>query len=424
MVDAAERNIPPRPQVWRKRQGLEWYPSEPQGMHVNAAHLSNVEVKPNPKPQLPTDLTLAYGRGAAPKLVRYIQNAGSDAVGSTESIMRHKAIEQSMELMHSAQDFSCLMAADIVPALNDAATKDADEKNRVAALLALCRIARERIGRESMIESNSCAALYAACADPVAAVRKGSLTTIGCFASYDEGAKALVEGKFVELLLARCRGTPDGGPPIPEIQCLAVTALGRICQVDEGRAEAIRDNGVPTALEMLLHAESREVQFQSAFALAVLTYGQAEKAVCLAGGVMPKLATMLRSPDVGDPVERHRLRTAGAAFLMSMCNGTRDESLPPPHCACKKSAVEAGLCQALMPIVAEAVGLHEAGELGRWNSELAVYATKAMSALADSPKGRSQLMATLAGLKVLAFCQVPTLCKHAEIAIERIEWVP
>ena len=73
-------------------------------MQVNGAHLTRVEVKPN--------LTLAYGRGAAVKLVRYIEHAGSDAVGSNKSILRLKAMEQSMELMHG-QDFTCLVAAGI-----------------------------------------------------------------------------------------------------------------------------------------------------------------------------------------------------------------------------------------------------------------------------------------------------------------------
>ena len=123
--------------------------------------------------------------------------------------------------MHG-QDFTCLVAAGIVPALNETATKDAQEKNRVAALVALCRLARERTGRESMLESDSCAALCGACTDSVAAVRKECLATIGHFANYDEGRKALVENKFVELLLVHCRGPPDGGPPEPEMQGLAL----------------------------------------------------------------------------------------------------------------------------------------------------------------------------------------------------------
>ena len=411
-----------RPQIWRKRQGLEWCPSEPQGMQVNGAHLTMVEVKPNPEPLFPTDLTLAYGRGAAVKLVRYIEHAGSDAVGSNKSILRLKAMEQSMELMHG-QDFTCLVAAGIVPALNETATKDAQEKNRVAALVALCRLARERTGRESMLESDSCAALCGACTDSVAAVRKECLATIGHFANYDEGRKALVENKFVELLLVHCRGPPDGGPPEPEMQGLALTALGRICQGEGGRVEAIRANAVPTVLEML-HAESVETQYQAAMALSLLTFDQAEKAECLGGGVMRKLAIMLRSDKVQDEMERRRLRTAAAALLMSMCNGTRNESLPPPHAACKAEAIEKGICQSLVSIVAEVVLLHMAGELDDRNSELGVYAAKSMTELADSPKGRKLLKAALGDLKVLAGSQVPTLCKNVQIAIERIEFVP
>ena len=109
---------------------------------------------------------------------------------------------------------------------------------------------------------------------------------------------------------------------------------------------------------------------------------------------------------------------------MSMCNGTRNESLPPPHAACKAEAIEKGICQSLGSIVAEVVLLHMAGELDDRNSELGVYAAKSMTELADSPKGRKLLKAALGDLKVLAGSQVPTLCKNVQIAIERIEFVP
>jgi len=254
-------------------------------------------------------------------------------------------------------------------------------------------------------------------------VRLACLTVVQQFASYNEGAKALVEASFVELLLARCKGTPDGGPPIPEVQAIAVTGLGRVCQTEEGCKEAIRLEAVPTALAMLMSDAGTAVQYQSAFCLAVLTYEQAEKRVALDANVMPKLVYMLGAgADKADEAMRLKLRTAAAALLMSMANGTRDAETGEN--ACKPAAVEAGACKVLVPLMREALEMQRAGELTAENSELAVYVAKCMASLADSPKGRKQLKVVLPELTALTSSSESTLGKHASIAIERITWEP
>lgn len=407
-------------QICRKRQGIEWYASEPKGLLANSAHLSNVESKPNFHTQAPTELTLAYGRGAAPKLVRCIQNAGSSAVGSDESVLRFKAIEQSLELMIGAANLACLVSAGIVPALNLAASKDLDEKIRALAHTALARLACDRSARESMLASGTCETLLATAVDPAASVRSACLGVVTQLGTYDDGRKALIAVHFVELLLARCRERHDGGPQTPEVQAAALTGLNRLCKTDDGQAEAIRMSAVPTAL-MTIASEHPEVRCQSAWCLALTTYEQTEKAVALEGGVMPKLVKMLSSDDVEETAMRQRLRIAAAAFLMSMCNGARmEEDKPHPMGV----AVDAGVCVALLPLVDEAASLHRMGEMTPEASDLAVYATKCIAALADSPKARKQLAKALPNLRELTTSTELALGKHAQIAIERITWTP
>ena len=179
-------------QVWRKRQGIEYTPAAPKGLYANSAHLARTEAKPNFEPKPPTQLNVAYGHGAAPALVRHIEGAGPQPVGSTESVLRLKAIEQALEMMHSPAELSCLLVAGIVPALNTAAANDPDEKIRLAALTALCRIAREGAGRASMLESATSSSLLTAAADSSVEVRGACLRVVHQTAAYYEGVKELV----------------------------------------------------------------------------------------------------------------------------------------------------------------------------------------------------------------------------------------
>jgi len=401
-------------QVWRKRQGLEWYPAEPKGFVSNASHISNVEAKPNFAAQGPTELSEAYGRGAAPKLVQHIEGAGADAVGSDRSTLRLKAIQQAHAMMKDAQQLSCLLTAGIVPALNVAAIKSPDEKIRQAAVEAIGRLARERAARELIVEHETCRdALLGAVTDPVREVRLSCLGVVQQLATTPLGIKALVACSFVKQLVDRCRGTPDGGPPVPEVQAIAATAMGRICQTEVGREEALSVGAVEVALKML-KSEHHEVRYQSAYCLAVLTYDQQEKAQAWADDVMEPVVQMLQSDDSG-------LQTAACALLMSMSNGTR---FPDGRNACKKAAVQAGAVEALDPLLAEACQLEAAGELNEPNSELAVYACKCMASLSDLPKARVAMEPYLTKLKTLVGSSQPILGKHAQIAIERITWTP
>ena len=397
----------------RKRQGLPYTPREPKGLASNSAHLVGVEVKPNIQPQGSAELTAAYGSGAAPKLVRHIEGSGTDAVGSDAAVKRLKALEQALDMMHGPAGLSCLLTAGIVPSLNTAAVKDPDVTIRRMALVALGRVARERTARALMLEHDSCSALLQAVADPVLDVRLACLQVVLQLAATPLGTKALVECHFVKTLVDRCRCTPDGGPPSPEVQAIAVTAMGRICQTDVGREEALGVGAVDVALKML-RSEHREVAYQAAFCLAVLTYEQQEKAQAWADDVMTPLVQMLLSGD-------HGLQTAACALLMSMSNGTRFED---GRNACKKAAVAAGATRALAPLLQQALDLEVAQELTNANAELAVYACKCMASLSDLPEARKLMKRDLPVLRSLVLSSQAVLSKHAEIAIERITWTP
>ena len=70
------------------------------------------------------------------------------------------------------------------------------------------------------------------------------------------------------------------------------------------------------------------------------------------------------------------------------------------------------------------VELEEEGQMSGATSAHTVYVVKAMTAIADHPKGRTQLQGALPDLEVLALSSEPLVQKSALLAIESITWTP
>jgi len=398
-------------QVWRKRQGIPWEAEQPKGFVSNAQHISSVGAIANFPKADPEDLTEAFGWRGTPKLVRAIEGSAS---GPEKGVVRRKAIDSCLT-MKGAANIAALLTAGVIPALNKVCSpsEEPDSGSRAAALAALERLAREFKAREEMLAHGTLMTLNGAAVDGVLEVRLGSLKVVVELARHRECMHPLVEAGFVKLLNQRCISAPDGGTPSPVLQAVAVSALSHVVQAPEGLDEAINVGAVKTTVGMLDSAE-RDVVTQSAFCVAALTHGQDEKAVALENGVMRKAVNMLNTPDAPE------LYSAAAAVLMSMCNGTRN---PDGSNACKSEAVKEGVVQALVPHLAPGIALEKAGLMDPATSALTVYITKAMSSIADAPKGRKYMKkAALADLKLLAQSSEPLVQKNALIAIERIEW--
>jgi len=349
-------------QVWRKRQGIPWNPEQPKGFASNAAHICTVGVIDNIPPAHPEALTEAFGWRAEPKLVRAI--AGTQSDGPEKSVLRAKALASSLEMMTGAAHLTQLLAAGIVPALNKCCYPDEepDPKLRSSAVGVIGRLARDGASRSAMLENDTLKALNHAATDEAPEVRGACLLVVAELARHHECMVPLVTEGMVKLLLDRCVSAPDGGPPTPTFQAMAVTALARVCQREEGLKEAIAQGGVLITVNMLEH-EARDVRLNSAFCVASLTLEQDEKAVALKAGVMRKCAVMLHEQDA-------EMQTAAAAMLMSMCNGTR---FPNGENACKPEAVKQGIVKALIPLIDPGIELLRAGQLNEATSALTTW---------------------------------------------------
>ena len=239
-------------------------------------------------------------------------------------------------------------------------------------LVAMTRLGREYKAREQMLAHGTLKALTAASSDE-ADVSGACLSVVSELVKHREFSMPLGDAGFVKLLVS----WPTAG-----MQLGSVTALGQLVAHEEKAMEAaIADGAVMTCVGLLEATESNEVRAAAGLTLSSLTYGQAEKCVALEAGVMRTCAGMLREEDEG-------LQVAAAAIAMSMCNGTRNEDGTN---ACKTTAVKEGLVKALAPLLEPEYALELTSEMDDSNSTaLPVYVMKAMSSLADAPKGRKR----------------------------------
>ena len=391
--------------VIRKRQGLPWEPEGPKGLLKNSIHLTNVSALPNFEPIPQDELRVAHGAIAYTKLVA--------DVGSPLLALRQRALAKIVEMLVAPRHIASFLNARIVPALNVAGS-DADTEVRYLTTLAFGKIAKEEKGRQELIDHDTPPVLLKLADDSELAVRSNSLDVVAILGRSADGMRALIKTGFVKVIVDRCRRAIDGGPPNPVVQIAALTALRQFCQVDAGCAEALGCEAIEATVFMLTHGND-EMRVQAAYCLAALTAEQQTKSLALKEGIMEPLVMMLH------PSMDTSVKTASAAALMSMTNGTR---FPNGENACKSAAVNAGAIDALIPLLQDGLQLEIAKKMDHTNSALTVYVFKCMSNMADAPKGRKQLQQVIGDLETLSQSSDPLVRKHALIAIERVTWKP
>ena len=397
-------------QVIRKRQGLPWAPEEPKGLAANSAHVVGVAVRAGP---FPTDeLGSAYGAREHPKLVKQVT--------SEDDALRRKALEHVCEMLRSAREIASFVPAGLVPALNTSAEHSSDAETRALATAALLPLARDLHGRGHMLEgeSSSVPVLLRLACDTEPRVRGNSLAVLIQLGKDVTGARLLISGGCIKLLVRRCVEEDE-----PQNLISVIAALRMAMDVQqEGLDEGIKEGAIATICKLLESRPSVHACEQGFYALATLTVGGPEKTAALELGIMKLMLTMVGVDADGDrefpgepPELVHRVSTAALAALMSLT--IADE--------CKMEAVRLGAVKALVPLVAPALEAELGGNLDYRNSTQFANATKCIANLAEHPLGRSKLKAAaLMDLKPLADAAEPIVQKHTAIAVEKVEWMP
>jgi len=398
--------------VIRKRQGIPYTPAQPKGLVTNGQHFVSVAVRSEP---FPTDeLAIAYSVRAYPKLV--------GQATSTDDDLRLKALARLCKMLQSVRELSSLVPAGIVKALTQTAELPHCTHSRILATEAMLPLARDYNGRSAMLEDDSdmVPTLLRLMRDAEPAVRANALAVHLQLARFPVGARALLAGGCVQLLVGRCTEEKSS-----EQLAAVLAALAMVTETDAAALkQAISSGAIETVCALvdgkyLLDQPAPAVCQHGFSLLRTLTIGTPEKQLAVSQGVLRPLIDML-SPAViytdadADEEVLHCVATQAAGALMSLT----------AHTECKGEAVRLGAIPPLLVIMQGSVNADRQQQLTYAASMLTNYASKCISNLSEDPSGRKQLQKALPNIALLSVAPEPLVSKHAELAKYQVQWQP
>ncbi|KAJ1639612.1 armadillo-type protein [Pavlovales sp. CCMP2436] len=380
--------------VIRGRQGLPYEHSLQPSFESNVEQLVAFSCKPNPQ-ELPVDaVTLAFERFTHPKLTKLIN--------ADELVHRQKALAMIDKLCCAPTEVAKFLEVGVVQALNKA-TSDSDGDVRVLASHVLLLVAREKAGRDHMLNAGTIIVLQRLLFDGEQQVRAHACQALAALCIETKMTEEVVETGTVAHLVERTKHEND------EVMPHTLYALKMCLMHMQGLTAAI-EVGAISAMASLLSSHSpavREAACQNLFCLAVPMDG---KSSCLdegsVPGLFPRLVELLLEP-------YSHVQAEAAAALMAM-----SVSIPAKH-----KAVECNACEALAKLlVSEEV-----------SAKLRTNIIKLISLLGESPKGRAALMHVVPTLEEISeqgrFAppdaeHAALLRAHAQRALAIITWTP
>ena len=396
--------------VIRKRQGLPWAPEEPKGMGVNGSHLVGVQVTGGPPPV--DELGLAYSLLGHPKLVK---QAVSD-----DEVLRQKSLQHVCEQLRYARETASFLPAGIVPALNKSAEHKTDATTRTLATAALARLSLEGNGREHMLMGGASASVPVVLrlvVDEEAAVRANALAIVTRLGKDPNGADVLMENGAAGLLVKRCTAEGEG------LLAAVLAALEAIMMTSKsGLSVAIDQGTIAILADLLSHSPSMPISEHACYCLHALCVDSPQKIAAKDAGVCKHLVQLVsRMQTVAGETEEtysaiYRVATAAAAALMVI---TIDND-------CKTEAVRVGIVKAMVPLLQMATDVEMREGLNHANSTLTANVMKCIANIAEHPLGRSQLKKLNAVMDLIPLADggEEGITKHAQIAVQKVNWKP
>lgn len=346
----------------RARQGLPHEQTLQPSFEANTQHLVAFSCKPNPE-ELPADaVTLAYERYTHPKLTKLIT--------ADELVHRQKALAMIDKLCSSPIEIAKFLEVGLVPALNKG-TENGDGTVRALASHVLVLVAREKAGRDHMLQAGSITVLQRLLSDVEDQVRAHACLAFSalCVESAHRNCEEVVAAGTVFHLVERT--AVENEAVLPH----TLFALKMCLMHPQGLVDAIA-HGAIAAMAALVNSPSPAVRQGACQSLQCLATPMNGKASCLdetaVPELLPRLVELLREPFPAVQAE-----AAGALMAVTV-------SVPAKH-----RCVACGACEELIAIVA-----HEDTE-----PKLRVNAIKAMATLAEAPKGRAALSAAVPTLQ-------------------------
>lgn len=379
--------------VIRARQGLPYEQQGEYGFEKNAQHLATFACMPNPQ-ELPEDaVTLAFERATHPKLTKLIN--------AEELVHRQKALAMIDKLVSAPIELAKFLQVGIVPALN-AGTRDADGTVRSLASHVLVVVAKDKHGRERMLQAGSIPVLQDLLADSEQVVRAHACQALSALCiDYQHACTSDVIARGTVQLLVERAGQEDE-MVLPH----ALHALKMCLLHTDGLEKAVR-HGAIDAMATLLSSGAWEVRAAACRNLFCLAVPMDGKYGCLDEGAVPGLLPRLVEL-LSDSSVEVRAEALGALSAITI-------SVPAKH-----KCIDCGAADAIPELL----------ESETSTDAVRINAVKLLASLAESPTGRAMLLRCVDVLERIEAGGFPMrnaehdklMLEQAEIAHKMLVW--
>ncbi|XP_038859465.1 radial spoke head 14 homolog [Salvelinus namaycush] len=325
----------------------------------------------------PTQAPVAFGNRALPRISLELQDP--------QLCIRQRALAALCDLVHDpkrayeAIHKGCLERLKVL-------LQDRDSSVRIKTTEVFYLLAAHNVGREAFLTWDVVAPLSDLLDEPVDACRKNMHRALKMVAEFPAGAMCMVTLGLVPRLVMKLPVEQE------EIRALILATLSYCVRVDA--LPALASDGVPMLRNQLSHP-SPDIRRAAASAMVGISVPSEGKHKVCEEGVLPILVKLLSDCDPG-------VTASAAGTIMNTAIITKG----------KYQALKAGAIPPLLELV------------GSEDRAVCANALRALTALAEAPCAREQLLEHLPLLKTRLNHPASIICRAAATAIRVISWTP
>jgi len=294
----------------------------------------------------PNEAPLAFGRRAVPKLNRELQDP--------DLVTRQKAVYSLCTIVHDPERCFEALSEGCISTLKDL-LDDKDDTVRYKSVETLNVMAQHSLCRIAFMEEGVIAAIAKLFDDEVDIVRKFAHKTIEMISEVPLGSQGLVEEDLVPALVHKLNIELD------ELKLYILDSLHFCSRIDP---ESALECGALTVLAELLFNKNTDIRYKAARGIMDVCVPLKGKQEAVKHQLLVKTLVDLLDD------ENDEVQTAAAGAIMNISITTEG----------KYAHIKAKAIPALEKLVKSE------------KSETRLYATKALTCLAEAPKGRKALM--------------------------------
>ncbi|XP_062487319.1 radial spoke head 14 homolog [Pezoporus occidentalis] len=339
--------------------------------------MAHARISANLPPNIdPTKAPIAFGRRALPKLNEELQ--------SPELLTQQRALMALCDLVHDPQKVYQALELGVLNNLKTLLVhQDSTVRQKTTEILHI--MTTHNVGRHGLIQNGVISALAELLDDPVDICRKNTHLVFEYMSKLTEGAVGILHAGLIPLLVSKLKNE------LEEIQELILGTLSNCLRVEA--SEALAADAV-TVLKEKLTCSSVAIRSKAAWVLLeISTHPEGKNEVC--EEVIPVLVSLLEDADP----EVQASATGALMFATIKPQG-------------RFSALGAEAIPPLLKLAAEEGG------------KARLSAIKALTMLAELPKGRQTLLNHLDTFQQCLKDPSKAVERAAKTAISVIQWKP